>query len=90
MILGCSVRICRPVGLLCIRASMLDSAAVPVVSPSAATRSARRGLQRKARRRKGIKAEEALCGVQTDAAALALGLHMIQPRSHALKAGANC
>lgn len=43
---GRSARIARPAGWLCIRASMLLSAAVPVVSPSAATRSARRGLRR--------------------------------------------
>jgi hypothetical protein len=43
---GRSARIARPAGWLCMRASMLLSAAVPVVSPSAATRSARRGLRR--------------------------------------------
>ena len=45
MMFGRSVRMSRPEVVACMRASILFSADSPVVSPTAATRSARAGLQ---------------------------------------------
>ena len=53
---GRSCRMARPLALACMRTRMPSSALSPVVSPSAATRSARAGL------RMHSKGMEALCG----------------------------